>query len=115
MDECPLESSSVSSFCLTAVGSHVCLDTSGCPLSQHHYFSAGFILLHAAMRLNDFVEVERFANLDTQCARRDLLSKILKRHPHEVFRFACVCCQADRCGYCLHGSEILEGPLVADD
>jgi hypothetical protein len=42
----------------------VCLDASWSRLSQHHYFSARFILLHAAMRLNDFVEVKRFANPD---------------------------------------------------
>ena len=43
-------------------------------LSQHYNLSTRFVLLHAAMRLNDFVEVERFANLDVQCARRNLLN-----------------------------------------
>jgi hypothetical protein len=30
------------------------------PLGQHHDLSCRFVLLHAAMRLNDFVEVELF-------------------------------------------------------
>ena len=67
------------------------------------------------MRLNDFVELKRFANLDAQRARRNLLDQILKRHPHEVFRFACIRGQTDRSRYRLHGSKILEGPLVPDD
>jgi hypothetical protein len=49
---------------------------------QHHNFSACFVLLHAAVRLNDFIELKGFADLDVQCARRDLLNKILNRYPH---------------------------------
>jgi hypothetical protein len=49
----------------------------GAALSQHHDLSTRFVFLHAAMRLSNLVEVERFANLDAQCARRNLLNQIL--------------------------------------
>jgi hypothetical protein len=104
-----------------------CIDLSVCHVSrgrankrmrrscQRLDFSTRFILLHAAMRLNDFVEAKYFANLDVQGARRNLLEQILKRHPHEVFRFANIRYQANRGGYRLHGSAILEGPFVPND
>jgi hypothetical protein len=41
----------------------------GAPLGQHHDLSTRFVLLHAAMRLNDFVKVKDFPNLDVQRAR----------------------------------------------
>jgi hypothetical protein len=38
------------------------------------------------MRLNDFVEPKCFANLDTQCAHRNLLKKILTDRPTSFSR-----------------------------
>src|SRR5260370_816362 len=67
------------------------------------------------MRLGDLVKMEDLADLDVECASSDLFGQVLKGHPYEVFRFACIRCQTDRSGYHLHRSEILEGPLVADD
>ena len=54
---------------------------SGALLGQHDDLSTRFVLLHAAMRLNDFVKVEGFADLDVQCAHCDLLDQILERRP----------------------------------
>ena len=41
------------------------VDTSLCRLSQHHDLSTRFILLHAAMRLNNFVE-DMLVTIDPQ-------------------------------------------------
>src|SRR5713101_224047 len=84
-------------------------------LGQHHDLPTRFVLFHAAMCLNDLVEVERFADLDAQCARCDLFDQILDRCPHEIFRFAGICGQAHRSGNRFHWSEIVEGPFVADN
>jgi hypothetical protein len=59
--------------------------------------------------------VEDLADLNTERPGSDLLNEVLQRHPHEVLRFACIRCQADRSGYRLHRSKILEGPFVPDD
>ena len=45
--------------------------------------SASFVSLHAAMRLDDLVEVESHANLDVPCASWCLPNQFLKGHPHE--------------------------------
>src|ERR1700728_1244105 len=58
------------------------------PLSQHHNLSTRFILFHASMCLDDLLKMENLADLDTQCIRSDLFNQILKRRPHEIFRFA---------------------------
>ena len=50
------------------------MDAYGCRLSQHHDFTACFVLLHATMRLDDLIKMEDFADLDAQCARRDLFN-----------------------------------------
>src|SRR5216684_6165744 len=88
---------------------------SGALLGQHDDLSARLVLLHAAMRLSDLVEVEGLADLDVQCACCDLLDQILERRPHEIFRFACIGGQADRSGDSLHWGEIVEGPFVTDN
>ena len=43
-------------------------------LSQHHDFSACFVLFHAAMRLGNLVKVEDFSNLDMQRTRSNLFN-----------------------------------------
>src|ERR1700688_780805 len=85
------------------------------PLRQDHNLSTGFVLLHAPVCLNDLVKVEDLANLSMERPGSDLLNEVLQRHPHEVFRFACIRCQADRSGYRVHRGKILERPFVPDD
>lgn len=86
----------------------------GAPLGQHHNLSTRFVLFHAAMRLNDFVKVKDFADLDVQCARCDLLDQFIERRAREIFRFAGIGGQADCSRDCLHRGEIVERPFVAD-
>lgn len=59
-------------------------------LGQNHNLSAGFVLLHAAMRLDNLVERKGLANLDVQLSRGDLLNELLKGCEHEIFCLASV-------------------------
>src|ERR1700675_854281 len=88
---------------------------SGALLGQHDDLSTRFVLLHAAMRLNDFVKVEGFADLDVQRTRGDLLDQFFERCPHEIIRFAGIARKADRSGDRFHWGEIVERPFVADN
>lgn len=54
-------------------------------LDEYHDLSSGFVLLHAPMCLNNFVEVKNLADLDVECTCSDLLDQFFERHPHEVF------------------------------
>jgi hypothetical protein len=63
-----------------------------------HNPSARFVLLHAPMCLGDLVKMEDLADLHVECAGSDLLDQFLERCAHEVFRFACIRCKADRGG-----------------
>src|SRR5467141_1850812 len=88
---------------------------SGALLAQHDDLSTRFVLFHAAMRLNDLVKVEGFADLDVQRTRGDLLDQFFERRPHEIIRFARIARKADRSGDRLHWGEIVERPFVADN
>src|ERR1700739_670462 len=52
--------------------------------SQDDDLAARFVLLHAAVRLDDVVEFEHFADLDPQRPRGDLLYQFIERCQHEV-------------------------------
>ena len=43
-------------------------------LGQNHNLATGFVLFHASMCFNDIVKMKDFADLDAQCARRDLFN-----------------------------------------
>src|SRR6516164_957324 len=51
--------------------------------SQDNDLAAGFVLLHAAVRLDDVVELEHLADLDPQRACGDLLDQFIERCQHE--------------------------------
>ena len=57
-------------------------------LNEYNYLPTRFVLLHAAVRLNDLVKVKNFADLDEQTAHCDLLDQFFERSAHEIFRFA---------------------------
>src|SRR5258708_37519935 len=82
------------------------------PLGHHHDFSSCLVLLHAAMRLNDLIQVEGPAHLNVQRARHDLLDQALERRSHEVFRFPGIVGEADRGGDRLHRREIVDRPFA---
>src|ERR1700721_2265184 len=75
---------------------------SGALLGKHDYLSPRFVLFHAAMRVNDLLKVEGFADLDVHRTRSDLLDQFFERRPHEIFRVAGIARKADRSGDRLH-------------
>jgi hypothetical protein len=52
--------------------------------SQDHNLAARFVLLHAAVRLDDVVELEHPADLDPQRAGGDLLDQFIEWCQHEI-------------------------------
>jgi hypothetical protein len=64
----------------------------GALLGQHYDLSARLVPLHAAMRLNDLIQVEGPADLDVQTARHDLLGQFLERRQRLIYAYP-VCSQ----------------------
>jgi hypothetical protein len=57
-------------------------------LGEYNDLPTRFVLLHAAVRLNDLLKVKNFGDLDAQTAHCDLLDQFFERSPHKIFRFA---------------------------
>jgi len=83
----------------------------GLAVRQDHDLAAGFVLLHAAMRLDDLIELEDLADLDGHFLCGDLLNEIFEAGQHEVFGTAVIGRQAHGARNHVHRAEIVKGPL----
>jgi hypothetical protein len=66
------------------------------------------VVLHAAMRFHNIVEMKDRANLDMKRPGYDLLNELVKRGNDEIFRFALISREANGRRDDVHGAEIAE-------
>src|SRR5580704_16622014 len=80
---------------------------------QDNDLAAGLVFLHAAMRLDDLIQLEYLANLNRQLSRGDVLYKILERRQHEIFGTTIIGRQTHGRRNNIHGAEALERPAIS--
>src|SRR6516165_43867 len=81
--------------------------------SQDDDLAARFVLLHAAVRLDDVVELEHLTDLHPQRARGNLLDQFIERCQHEILGPAIIGGQAHGSRDHVHRAKVVERPFVA--
>jgi hypothetical protein len=82
---------------------------------EDYNLTASVVLLHQAMGLYNFVQMENLAYLNVQRAGLDLHGEVIEGRPHKVLRLAGVGRQANPGRDNVHRRELIEGPLVSDN
>jgi hypothetical protein len=85
--------------------------SSGC---EDDNLAAGLVLLHQTMGLDNLIEMQDLADMNTQRASLDLVRELLQRRAHEVRDAAIIGRERDGCRNDFHRLEIVERPFVPD-